>query len=92
MTEDLKAEAYAALAGPATREARLEEALKEIEAMLPVVLQMIRAKNYVFIKLLSKKPETEAERWEALAFYLYTNMTEANLIARNALGDEDQHV
>ena len=47
-------------------------------------LQMIRAQGFVFKTDLTKANLTESERWEKLAFSLYSRLVEASTTANNA--------
>lgn len=72
-----------------TRESVLEDALREIGAMQSKAKERLKARNLVFDMDLTKTPVTEADKWQRLAFWLYTDLCEANLIARQALEKEE---
>jgi hypothetical protein len=71
-----------------SRESALEAALQEIRAIQPAAMEMLRKGNYVFDRSPVKPPVTEADRWQELAFCLYTDLCQANLICRQALEEE----
>ena len=87
--KDLRSEAYAALSGQAPEEVcavELIAALQKIEALQPAALAGMREHGYVFDRRPSSEPPvTEADRWQDLAFWLYTDLCEANSICRRAL-------
>jgi len=65
----------------------LEGILQAIEDMQPKALGMIREKELVFDKSPGHIPTTEADRWQEMAFELYTCLCEANLWCRQARED-----
>jgi hypothetical protein len=81
--EDVPALAHAVL--------ELVGALQKVAEVQPGVLAMLRREEFVFDTPLDKPDvdRTLAERWEKLAFTLYSDICEANSIARQAL-KEDQ--
>jgi len=70
-------------------ESELVAALQKIQALQPAAVERFRKGNYVFDKRPAKEPPvTEADRWQDLAFWLYTDLCEANLICRQVQEDE----
>lgn len=71
----------------ATELDRLHLALQEIRGIQPESLEIIRTNGFVFASNIAKPLEelTEIERWEKLAFSLYTDLCKAEWIARSAL-------
>ena len=65
-------------------------ALEEIAKLQPRALAMIQANGFVFDVDLAAPPETldELGRWQKLAFSLYTDLCEANSLARADLVDD----
>jgi len=64
----------------------LLEALGKIEALQPCALVYIRENGYIFDGDL-KDPRNEIERWQKLAFSLYSDLCEASNIARMVRGE-----
>lgn len=65
-------------------------ALKRIEALQPAALERFRREGVVFDKSpMSNPKQTEAERWQDVAFWLYTDLCEANKICRSLLEGEE---
>lgn len=73
-----------------SRESLFREALQKIQAMHPAVLDNLRKGKYVFNNAPIRHPVTEADRWQELAFWLYTDLCQANLICRQALEEDDE--
>ncbi len=65
----------------------LVEALKRISEWQPAVLETLRANGIVFRTALDKPDDerTDAERWEKVAFSIYTDLCEVDTQARAAL-------
>lgn len=59
----------------------LERALRKIATTQPEALEMIRDKGFIFEDIGS-----EPGNWQHLAFTLYTEICEIDMIAREALG------
>jgi hypothetical protein len=61
---------------------RLKEALElldKFEQLQPKAIERLRAEGVVFTKSPLSNPEiTEAEKWEDIAFWLYTDLCEIN--------------
>lgn len=68
---------------------RQREALERIAQVQPDTLAMIEHNGFVFRTPLGKPDEdrTEAERWEKLAFSIYTRLCEVDAVVRDALKD-----
>lgn len=69
------------------RAERAEEALRQIAGIQPFVVEYIRREGFIFYTPLDK-PDAErndAERWEKLAFSIYTDLCEVEQIARRVL-------
>lgn len=64
-----------------------EKALRETEAIQPKSLEMIVRHGFVFARDIAHPIAEldEVARWEKLAFSLYTDLCEANTLARAAL-------
>ncbi len=62
-------------------------ALERIAEWQPAVLETLRRNGVVFTTRLDKPDDerTEAERWEKIAFSIYTDLCEMDSIARAAL-------
>lgn len=76
----------AALARAEAAEKELEAALAEIEAIQPRLVGWLRDNGIVFRRApLSAPPESDDERWEQIAFSIYTHVCEADSAARAAL-------
>lgn len=68
------------------RVAELEEALRAAQALQPNRVQWFRDNGIVFNRVpLREPPEEDGERWEQIAFSIYTDLCEVESIARAAL-------
>lgn len=65
--------------------ARQAEGPSAIAQAQPDALEMIRRNNFVFQTPLGKLDLTDAERWEKLAFSLYTDLASVSSRARHLL-------
>lgn len=77
-------------AGELERLAQLTDALERIAEQQPDVLRMFEESGIVFATPFTKTvaERTDAERWEGLAFTVYSRLCEVDCIARAALGIE----
>lgn len=66
-----------------------DDLLQELLAFQPKAVAMIREKNMAFDKAPLCKPTNEAERWQDLAFWLYTYICEIDSLCRNASEGQD---
>ncbi len=66
-------------------ELEMESALRLIESKQKEAIEMIKRNGFVFQTPLGKQELSEVERWEKLAFTLYTEICEISHIARQAL-------
>jgi len=73
-----------------SRESDLVAALQQIQALQPAVVERLREGNYVFNRSPIKPPITEADRWQELGFWLYTDLCQANLICRQVLEEAEE--
>ena len=69
------------------KESNLLAVLAEIEALQPAALELIRKGGYIFDK---DAPQTEADKWQRLAFALYTDLCKSNDLCRQALARVQQ--
>lgn len=73
-------------------ENRYREALEKIKTQQPKVLAYIALNGFKFATPLQKpdNERTEAERWEKLAFSIYSDLCEVDTIASFALDPDDE--
>lgn len=73
-----------------TAEPDLQNALQKIRSLQPKALNEIRKGGYIFARRPAMTPPAnDEERWEDLAFWLYSYLCEADNIARHALNDKE---
>lgn len=69
----------------------LAEALREIHALQPRMVEVLRSNGYKFERfprdMKANPPTTDGERWEALAFSMYCDLVEAHTTSDSALSD-----
>ena len=68
-----------------------DEALKRIQSLQPQILGVIRKYGYKFTRFPrntdEQPPQTDGEKWECMAFAIYTSLCESEVLSRSALSD-----
>ncbi len=66
------------------RVSELEGCLSQIESLQPKALDRFRKDGIIF----DKSPISKADKWQDVAFWLYTDLCEANSLCRNVVEDK----
>ncbi len=66
-----------------------DELLQELLTFQSKAIALIRERDMVFDKAPFHKPTNEVERWQDLAFWLYTYICEMDSLCRNASEEQE---